>query len=206
MAQVGLRFLLLFPAAEETLPDWLVSYIGCRFRMTHLASFVPAESATLGIVDKSAWCWDDGCGALSFFLFLCPVFTRIQTRESVSKVTRNDFKCGHLLTLLLQTATLCPHPQVQSAFMIDLNQVSLALRNATPRSLILLDEFGKGTAATGSCISLRLLGLDLVKQPIYHLLVTSLLSVSWRNSEQMARASLLESCNTCLCVAPAARK
>ncbi|KAI9464933.1 DNA mismatch repair protein MutS [Lactarius psammicola] len=68
------------------------------------ASFVPAESATLGIVDK--------------------VFTRIQTRESVSKV--------------------------QSAFMIDLNQVSLALRNATPHSLILLDEFGKGTAAAGS--------------------------------------------------------
>lgn len=65
-------------------------------------SFVPAESATLGIVDK--------------------IFTRIQTRESVSKV--------------------------QSAFMIDLNQVSLALRNCTSRSLILLDEFGKGTSST----------------------------------------------------------
>ncbi|KAI0276495.1 DNA mismatch repair protein MutS [Russula aff. rugulosa BPL654] len=63
--------------------------------------FVPAESATLGIVDK--------------------IFTRVQTRESVSKV--------------------------QSSFMIDLNQVSLALRNSTARSLILLDEFGKGTAA-----------------------------------------------------------
>ena len=45
--------------------------------------------------------------------------------------------------------------------MIDLNQVSLALRNATPRTLILLDEFGKGTAAAGSCIFLRLPGLDL---------------------------------------------
>jgi MutS domain V len=45
---------------------------------------------------------------------------------------------------------------VQSAFMIDLNQVSLALRNATARSLILLDEFGKGTAAAGSCLSLNL--------------------------------------------------
>ncbi|KZT18625.1 hypothetical protein NEOLEDRAFT_1159406 [Neolentinus lepideus HHB14362 ss-1] len=61
--------------------------------------FVPAASATLGITDK--------------------IFTRIQTRESVSRV--------------------------QSAFMIDLNQVSLALRNSTKRSLILLDEFGKGT-------------------------------------------------------------
>jgi DNA mismatch repair protein MSH5 len=35
--------------------------------------------------------------------------------------------------------------------MIDLNQVSLALRNVTARSLILLDEFGKGTVSTGSC-------------------------------------------------------
>lgn len=34
--------------------------------------------------------------------------------------------------------------------MIDLNQVSLALRNSTSRSLILLDEFGKGTLPTGS--------------------------------------------------------
>ncbi|KAH9983340.1 DNA mismatch repair protein MutS [Russula compacta] len=68
--------------------------------MAQIGCFVPAESTTLGIVDK--------------------IFTRVQTRESVSKV--------------------------QSAFMIDLNQVSLALRNSTARSLILLDEFGKGTA------------------------------------------------------------
>ena len=34
--------------------------------------------------------------------------------------------------------------------MIDLNQVSYALRNCTARSLILLDEFGKGTLATGT--------------------------------------------------------
>lgn len=65
-------------------------------------SFVPAEYARLGVVDK--------------------IFTRVSTRESVSKV--------------------------QSAFMIDLNQVSLSLRNCTKRSLILLDEFGKGTLST----------------------------------------------------------
>lgn len=70
--------------------------------MAQIGCFVPAESATLGIVDK--------------------IFTRISTQESVSRV--------------------------QSAFMIDLNQVSLALRNCTARSLILLDEFGKGTLST----------------------------------------------------------
>ncbi|KDR82897.1 hypothetical protein GALMADRAFT_220895 [Galerina marginata CBS 339.88] len=50
------------------------------------------------------------------------LFTRVSTRESVSKV--------------------------QSAFMIDLAQVSLALRNCTARSLVLLDEFGKGTLSS----------------------------------------------------------
>ncbi|KAL1722791.1 DNA mismatch repair protein MutS [Schizophyllum commune] len=71
-------------------------------KQTALIHFVPADSATLGLVDK--------------------IFTRISTRDSVSKV--------------------------QSAFMIDLNQVSLALRNSTARSLVLLDEFGKGTIST----------------------------------------------------------
>uniref|UniRef100_A0A7C9AMX9 DNA mismatch repair protein MSH5 n=2 Tax=Opuntia streptacantha TaxID=393608 RepID=A0A7C9AMX9_OPUST len=33
----------------------------------------------------------------------------------------------------------------QSTFMIDLHQVGMMLRQATPRSLCLLDEFGKGT-------------------------------------------------------------
>ncbi|TFK28044.1 hypothetical protein FA15DRAFT_107923 [Coprinopsis marcescibilis] len=70
--------------------------------MAQIGCFVPAESATLGIVDK--------------------IFTRVSTKESVSKA--------------------------QSAFMIDLNQVSLALRNCTARSLLLLDEFGKGTLST----------------------------------------------------------
>ncbi|WVR09061.1 hypothetical protein IAU60_006122 [Kwoniella sp. DSM 27419] len=48
-------------------------------------------------------------------------FTRLQTKESASKTG--------------------------SAFMIDLSQVSQALRGATQRSLIILDEFGKGTVS-----------------------------------------------------------
>lgn len=67
--------------------------------MAHIGSFVPADSATIGLTDK--------------------ILTRISTRESVS---RN-----------------------QSAFMIDLQQVALAMRLATHRSLIVIDEFGKGT-------------------------------------------------------------
>ncbi|GJJ76106.1 DNA mismatch repair protein MSH5 [Entomortierella parvispora] len=50
------------------------------------------------------------------------ILTRLQTRETVSSM--------------------------QSAFMTDLHQVTLAQRQATQRSLVILDEFGKGTAAT----------------------------------------------------------
>jgi DNA mismatch repair protein MSH5 len=51
------------------------------------------------------------------------ILTRITTRESVSRV--------------------------QSAFMIDLQQVSLSLSLATHRSLLVIDEFGKGTETSG---------------------------------------------------------
>nr|CAG8531242.1 9277_t:CDS:10 [Entrophospora candida] len=70
--------------------------------MAHIGSFVPAESAIIGLTDK--------------------IFTRIQTRETISKI--------------------------QSAFMIDLQQISFALRNSTSKSLLIIDEFGKGTGST----------------------------------------------------------
>lgn len=51
------------------------------------------------------------------------ILTRITTRETVSKF--------------------------QSAFMIDLQQVTLAMNLATNRSLVVIDEFGKGTGSSG---------------------------------------------------------
>ncbi|KAF9297295.1 MutS protein msh5 [Linnemannia elongata] len=70
--------------------------------MAHIGSFVPADSAVVGITDK--------------------ILTRLQTRETVSSI--------------------------QSAFMTDLQQVALATRMSTSRSLVVLDEFGKGTTST----------------------------------------------------------
>ncbi|KAL1607764.1 hypothetical protein SLS60_002700 [Paraconiothyrium brasiliense] len=67
--------------------------------MAHIGSYVPAESARIGLTDK--------------------ILTRVTTRETVSRT--------------------------QSAFMLDLQQVSQALNLATPRSLLIIDEFGKGT-------------------------------------------------------------
>ncbi|OQE25299.1 hypothetical protein PENSTE_c006G06453 [Penicillium steckii] len=67
--------------------------------LAQIGSFVPADSAELGITDK--------------------ILTKINTQESVSKI--------------------------QSTFMSDLQQISLCLRQVSSRSLILIDEFGKGT-------------------------------------------------------------
>ncbi|KAF9193313.1 MutS protein msh5 [Haplosporangium sp. Z 11] len=70
--------------------------------MAHVGSFVPADSALVGLTDK--------------------ILTRLQTRETVSSI--------------------------QSAFMTDLQQVHLAIKKATRRSLVVIDEFGKGTIPT----------------------------------------------------------
>ncbi|KAJ5082300.1 DNA mismatch repair protein MutS core [Penicillium argentinense] len=67
--------------------------------LAQIGSFVPADSAELGITDK--------------------ILTKINTQESVSKL--------------------------QSTFMSDLQQISLCLKQVSGRSLVLIDEFGKGT-------------------------------------------------------------
>ncbi|XP_039170674.1 DNA mismatch repair protein MSH5 isoform X2 [Eucalyptus grandis] len=66
--------------------------------LSHIGSFVPAESATVGLTDR----------------IFCAMGSKLMTAE-------------------------------QSTFMIDLHQVGMMLRQATSKSLCLLDEFGKGT-------------------------------------------------------------
>lgn len=51
-----------------------------------------------------------------------------------------------ILTRIATTETVS---RVQSAFMIDLQQVSTAINLATSRSLVIIDEFGKGTNSNG---------------------------------------------------------
>ncbi|CAO2650650.1 Nn.00g019420.m01.CDS01 [Neocucurbitaria sp. VM-36] len=70
--------------------------------LAHVGSFVPADSAEIGLTDK--------------------ILSRVTTRETVSRI--------------------------QSAFMLDLQQISLALNLATRRSLLIIDEFGKGTESS----------------------------------------------------------
>ena len=68
--------------------------------LAQMGSFVPATSATIGLVDR--------------------IFTRIGARE--------DLATG------------------QSTFMVEMVETANILNNATPRSLIILDEIGRGTS------------------------------------------------------------
>jgi len=68
--------------------------------LAQIGSFVPAESVTIGLVDR--------------------IFTRIGARD--------DLATG------------------QSTFMIEMVETANILNNATPRSLLILDEIGRGTS------------------------------------------------------------
>lgn len=68
--------------------------------MAQMGSFVPAESATIGIVDK--------------------VFTRVGASDNISSG--------------------------ESTFMIEMNETANIMNNLSKRSLILLDEIGRGTS------------------------------------------------------------
>ena len=68
--------------------------------MAQMGSFVPAQSAKLGIVDK--------------------VFTRVGASDNISSG--------------------------ESTFMVEMNETASILNNLSPRSLVLLDEIGRGTS------------------------------------------------------------
>lgn len=68
--------------------------------MAQMGSFVPADSATIGLVDK--------------------VFTRVGASDNLS--------------------------QGESTFMVEMNETASILNNLSDRSLILMDEIGRGTS------------------------------------------------------------
>lgn len=65
-----------------------------------------------------------------------------------SFVPAKSAKIGLTDKILSRVTTRQTVSRAQSAFMIDLQQVSLALNSATRRSLLIIDEFGKGTDAS----------------------------------------------------------
>ena len=78
----------------------ILRQIGLNVLMAQMGSFVPAESATIGVADR--------------------LFTRVGASDNLARG--------------------------QSTFMVEMSETSAILHNATSRSLVLLDEIGRGTS------------------------------------------------------------
>lgn len=78
----------------------ILRQIGLAVVLAQLGSFVPAERARIGVVDR--------------------LFTRVGASDNLARG--------------------------QSTFMVEMSETSAILHNATPRSLVLLDEIGRGTS------------------------------------------------------------
>jgi DNA mismatch repair protein MutS len=78
----------------------ILRQIGLCVVLAQLGSFVPAERATIGVVDR--------------------LFTRVGASDNLARG--------------------------QSTFMVEMSETSAILHNATERSLVLLDEIGRGTS------------------------------------------------------------
>ena len=98
-----------FTAAERVLlvtgpnmagKSTILRQIGLSVVMAQLGSFVPADTAGIGVVDR--------------------LFTRVGASDDLA--------------------------QGQSTFMVEMSETSAILHNATARSLVLLDEIGRGTS------------------------------------------------------------
>ncbi|KAK2581615.1 hypothetical protein KPH14_002118 [Odynerus spinipes] len=89
--------------------------------MAHIGCFVPAESATIGIVTH--------------------ILTQIITIDSISLDA--------------------------SAFLQSIRQINMALYASTPNSLILIDEFGKGTSETNGLSLLAAVLDSFVERGVY---------------------------------------
>ncbi|MEN8200614.1 MAG: DNA mismatch repair protein MutS, partial [Thermodesulfobacteriota bacterium] len=86
--------------------------------MAQMGSFVPAESATIGVVDR--------------------IFTRVGAMD--------DLRRG------------------QSTFMVEMNETANILNNATERSLVILDEIGRGTSTFDGLAIAWAVAEDLVQK------------------------------------------
>jgi DNA mismatch repair protein MutS len=78
----------------------ILRQIGLCVVLAQMGSFIPAEEAVIGTVDR--------------------LFTRVGATDNLA--------------------------QGQSTFMVEMSETSAILHNATPRSLVLLDEIGRGTS------------------------------------------------------------
>jgi DNA mismatch repair protein MutS len=108
--------------------------------MAQIGSFVPAEAASLGLVDR--------------------IFTRVGLQD--------DLAAGH------------------STFMVEMIETAQILHHATPRSLVILDEIGRGTSTYDGLAIARAVAEHLHNHP--HLGCKTLFATHYHELTELARS------------------
>ncbi len=112
------RALLLLTGPNMAGKSTYIKSVALLVILAQIGSFIPAKSATIGIVDK--------------------IFTRIGAFD--------DLQRG------------------QSTFMVEMTETANILRNATSKSLIILDEIGRGTSTFDGVALAKSIATYIVKE------------------------------------------
>lgn len=144
------------PLQELTVPSYVVNdtFLGAESSGSHVAintehSHAPSSVMSYGVDDQPSMLMMTGPNYSGKSVYLKQVALIVYMAHVGCFVPAEAAIIGLTDKILTRLATKETITRAQSAFMIDLQQVTKALRLATDRSLLIIDEFGKGTDSNG---------------------------------------------------------
>ena len=142
------------PLQELTVPSFVpndTSLASCHYTNTpsfNGASRSPSSNTSREHDDQSAILLLTGPNFSGKSVYLKQVAIIVYLAQIGSFVPASEATIGITDKILIRLATRDSVSRSQSAFLVDLQQICLALNLATSRSLLIVDEFGKGTTSS----------------------------------------------------------